>query len=57
MTYDELLAHVFQLECKLFAKTESYCLIQRKGENNNLTHDKRSQIKEDIYCVFVRLIV
>jgi ribosomal protein L24 len=56
MTYDELLTHVFQLECKLFAKTESYCLIQRKGKNNNFTHDERIQIEEDVHYAFVRLI-
>jgi len=54
--YDELIHDVFQLECKLFMKMDSYRLIEQKCNKKCLNLSERQQLITDIYCVFTRLI-
>ena len=53
---EELLWHVFQLESKLFAKTDTYRLIQLKSGKKSFTPDEVLQLDKDINYVFDWLI-
>ena len=54
--YNKLIHDVFQLECKLFMKMDSYRLIEQKCNKKCLNLDERQQLKTDVYYVFTRLI-
>lgn len=56
MDYEELMNDVFELESKLFMKTDSYRLIEQKCHKKCLNLDERKQICIDIHYVFTRLI-
>ena len=56
MELNELINDVFQLECKLFTKMDSYHLIEQKGIKKCFNPDERRQLQTDIYYVFTRLI-
>ena len=54
--YNELIHDVFQLECKLFMKMDSFHLIQQKCNKKCFNTDERQQLNIDIHDVFTRLI-
>ena len=49
---EELKAHVFQLESKLFTKTDAYRLIQQKSSKKSFTPDEIRQLNTDINYAF-----
>ena len=53
---EELKRHVFQLECKLFMKMDSYRLIEQKCHKKCLNPDEKQQLNTDIHWVFKRLV-
>jgi len=56
MEYDELIHDIFQLECKLFMKMDSYRLIKQKCGEKCLTQDEKQLLNSEIHYVFERLI-
>ena len=48
--------HIFQLESKLFTKTDTYRLVQQKSGKKSFTPDEIRQLKADINYVFDWLI-
>ena len=54
--HEELKQYVFQLESKLFSKTDAYRLIEQKCHKKCLNPDERKQLYTDIHYVFTRLI-
>ena len=56
MEYNELILDVFNLECKLFMKMDSYRLIEQKCSKKCLNPNERLQLNTDIHYVFKRLI-
>ena len=56
MEYYELILDVFNLECKLFMKMDSFRLIEQKCSKKCLTPNERQLLNVDIHYVFTRLI-
>lgn len=56
MDYNELINDVFELECKLFMKMDSYHLVKQKCNDKCLSPDESKQLCFDVYYVFTRLI-
>ena len=56
MTYNELLHYVFQAECKLFMKMDSWRVIKQKCSIKCFNPIEREQLEEDIHHVFELLI-
>jgi len=57
MELNELINDVFQLECKLFMKMDSFRLIEKKCTNNKcLNPDERQMLHADVHYVFTWLI-
>ena len=53
---EDLKRHIFQLESKLFTKTDTYRLVQQKSGKKSFTPDEIRQLKADINYVFDWLI-
>ena len=53
---NELILYTFQLERKLFMKTDSYSLIEQKCNNKCLTTYEIQQLNKDVRYAFVWLI-
>ena len=51
MELNELILDVFQLECKLFMKMDSYRLIEQKCNKKCLTQDERQLLNFEIHYV------
>jgi len=56
MELNELILDVFQLECKLFMKMDSYRLIEQKCSKKCLDPNERQLLNSEIRYVFTRLI-
>ncbi|MDR0230816.1 MAG: hypothetical protein LBI82_01705 [Dysgonamonadaceae bacterium] len=56
MEYNELILDVFNLECKLFMKMDSFRLIEQKCNKKCFDPNERMQLNTDIHYVFTRLI-
>ena len=56
MELNELILDVFQLECKLFMKMNSYRLIEQKCNKKCLDPNERLLLNSEIHYVFTRLI-
>jgi len=56
MELNELLLDVFNLECKLFMKMDSFRLIEQKCDKKCLSPNERQLLNEEIHYVFERLI-
>ena len=56
MELNELILDVFQLECKLFMKMDSYRLIEQKYNEKCLNFDERQVLNSEIHYSFTRLI-
>jgi len=53
---NEWISEVFQLECKLFTRMDSYRLIEQKCNKKCLNPNERQLLYTDIHYVFTRLI-
>jgi len=56
MELNDLILDVFQLECKLFMKMDSYRLIEQKCKEKCLNFDERQILNSGIHYSFTRLI-
>jgi hypothetical protein len=56
MEWNELINDVFNLECKLFMKMDSFRLIEQKCEKKCLDSNERQLLTADISYVYTRLI-
>jgi hypothetical protein len=56
MENSELLRHIFQLESKLFKKTEIFQIIELKAEKKCLIENERQQLRMEIQSVFINFI-
>jgi len=56
MGLNDLFLDVFQLECKLFMKMDSYRLIEQKCNEKCLNFDERQTLNSEIHYSFTRLI-
>lgn len=56
MEYNELIYEVFNLECKLFMKMDSFRLIKQKCAKKCLDLNERQQLSIELHSVFTRLI-
>jgi len=56
MEFNELIMDVFQLECKLFMKMDSYSLIEQKCSEKCLNFDERQVLNSEIHYSFTLLI-
>jgi len=53
---NEWISEVFQLECKLFKKMDSYRLIEQKCNKKCLNPNEKQLLNTDIHYVFTYLI-
>ena len=56
MELNELILDVFNLECKLFFRMDSYRLIEQKCGEKCLNPDEKELLRSEIHYVFTRLI-
>ena len=56
MEYDELINYTFQLESKLFKKTDSYLLLEKKCSTKCFSPAEKQQLEKDVHYVFTRLV-
>lgn len=56
MEMNELILDVFNLECKLFMKMDSYRLIEQKCNDKCLSSNEQQLLNSEIHYVFTRLI-
>ena len=56
MELHELIPYMFNMECKLFMKMDSYRLIEQKCNKKCLNPDERQLLNSEIYYVFKLLI-
>ena len=56
MKYNTIMLDVFELECKLFMKMDSYNLIEKKCNKKCLNQDEKQQLNMDVQYAFAKLI-
>ena len=56
MELNELILDVFNLECKLFFRMDSYRLIEQKCVEKCLNPDEKELLRSNVHYVFERLI-
>ena len=56
MDLNDLILDVFNLECKLFMKMDSYRLVEQKCAKKCLNKTERQVLNSEVHYVFTRLI-